>query len=155
MKKGQRALGLAVIAAMVFAGVIIMFNQHTTPAAGLGVHEGRLAPCPPSPNCVCSQGGDAAHAIEPLRFTKSPAEAMAGLKEVIQNQKRTTIVTETTNYLHVEFRSALFRFVDDVEFLVGDKVIQARSASRVGHSDLGVNRKRIEAIRKQFDGRQR
>jgi uncharacterized protein (DUF1499 family) len=148
-------LRFGVIFLTLFLGLVIMFNQHSTPPADLGVHDGKLAPCPASPNCVCSQGTDNAHRIEPLRFKKSAAEAMAALKEVLRQQKRTRIVTETTNYLHVEFRSAVFRFVDDVEFLVEDKVIQVRSASRVGYSDLGVNRKRIEAIRKQFDERQR
>jgi uncharacterized protein (DUF1499 family) len=57
------------------------------------------------------------------------------------------------NYIHAEFVSAIFRFVDDVEFLFDDhqKVIQVKSASRVGYYDLGVNRRRIEKIRKQFD----
>ena len=142
------------IVPVLLLALIIMFNQHSSPAANLGVHEGKLAPCPDSPNCVCSQSTEAGHSIEPLRFTKSAAEAMAALKEVVRQQKRTTIVAETDNYLHVEFRSAVFRFVDDVEFLVEDKVIQVRSASRVGYSDLRVNRKRIEAIRGQFNGRQ-
>jgi uncharacterized protein (DUF1499 family) len=148
-------LRLGVILPILLVAAIVMFNQRSTPPAHLGVHEGKLAPCPDSPNCVCSQGADAGHFIEPLRYTKSAAEAMAALKEVVRLQKRTTIITETTNYLHVEFRSALFRFVDDVEFLVEDKVIQVRSASRVGHSDLGVNRKRVETIRRAFDERQR
>ena len=64
---------------------------------------------------------------------------------------RATIIEETGQYMHVEFRSRIFGFVDDVEFLVDDRVIQVRSASRVGRSDLGVNRKRIEALRLQFN----
>jgi len=125
-------------------------GRNSTRPKNLGVINDRLAPCPSSPNCVCSQDTDSAHSIAPLPYTKSPAEAMAILKQVVLHQKRATIITETSHYLHAEFRSALFRFVDDVEFLVEDKVIQVRSASRVGHSDLGVNRKRIEAIRRQF-----
>jgi uncharacterized protein (DUF1499 family) len=148
-------LRLGIIIPILFLALVIMFNQHSTPPAHLGVHDGKLAPCPDSPNCVCSQGVDAAHSVEPFRFTKSAAEAMAALREIVRQQKRARIITETTNYLHVEFRSALFRFVDDVEFLVEDKVIQVRSASRVGYSDLGVNRKRIETIRRQFNERQR
>lgn len=76
---------------------------------------------------------------------------MARLKQVLARQPRTTIVTEAHNYLHVEFRSAILRFVDDVEFLVNDAAIQVRSASRVGYSDFGVNRKRIETLRSQFN----
>src|SRR5258706_8193536 len=132
IKKGLTMLRLGLVITILFMALVIMFNRHSTPPANLGVHNGKLAPCPDSPNCVCSQSTDAGHLIEPLRYTKSAAEAMAALKEVVRQQKRTTIITETTNYLHVEFRSALFRFVDDVEFLVEDKVIQVRSASRVG-----------------------
>jgi uncharacterized protein (DUF1499 family) len=71
------------------------------------------------------------------------------LKKIIQQMKRTRIVTEADNYLYVEFTSALWRFVDDVEFSFDDasKTIHVRSASRLGKSDLGVNRKRIEMIR--------
>jgi len=68
---------------------------------------------------------------------------------------RVRIVTAGETYLHAEFTSAVFRFVDDVEFLLDDaeKVVHVRSASRVGHSDLGVNRKRVEALREAFEGR--
>ena len=114
----------------------------------VGVHDGRLSPCPASPNCVSSQETDTAHAVEPLRFTGSPLQAMERLNRVVRGMKRSKIVTAEDRYLHAEFTSALFRFVDDVEFLLDEKnrVINVRSASRVGYSDLGVNRKRVEAI---------
>jgi uncharacterized protein (DUF1499 family) len=72
---------------------------------------------------------------------------------VIQNLERTKVITETENYLHTEFTSKVMGFVDDVEFLLNDstKVIHVRSASRLGESDLGVNRKRIETIRAKLD----
>src|SRR5690349_6599446 len=110
MKSGRTILRVGVLIPIVFIGLVIMFNQHSSAPANLGVHEGKLAPCPDSPNCVCSQSADAEHFVEPLRYTKSAAEAMADLKEVVRQQKRTTIIAETNNYLHVEFRSALFRF---------------------------------------------
>jgi uncharacterized protein (DUF1499 family) len=74
---------------------------------------------------------------------------MARLATIVRSLPRTTVVTETDAYLYVEFTSALFRFVDDVEFFADGnaKLIHVRSASRLGKSDLGVNRKRIEAIR--------
>ncbi|HEY9830544.1 MAG TPA: DUF1499 domain-containing protein [Stenomitos sp.] len=110
---------------------------------------GQLAACPSSPNCVNSQSQDAVHKIEPLTFDSTPTQAMADLKRVIQNLDRTTIITETENYLYAEFKSKLMGYVDDVEFLLDSsaKVIHVRSASRLGQSDLGVNRKRIETIR--------
>ena len=119
----------------------------------IGVMGGRLAACPESPNCVCSQDTDPSHAIAPLHYEGTSEEARGVLIEVISGMKRTRIVEDTGIYLHAEFTSALFRFVDDVEFLFDDgtKTIHVRSASRVGYSDLGVNRSRVEAIRSRFD----
>lgn len=119
----------------------------------IGVHSGQLAPCPSTPNCVNSQSQDAQNWIEPLNYDSTPAEAMANLKTVIQNMERTNILTETENYLYAEFTTKLMGFVDDVEFLLAPtaKVIHVRSASRLGESDLGVNRKRIETIRAKLN----
>jgi len=77
---------------------------------------------------------------------------MTRLLAIVRSLPRTDVVTRTESYLHVEFTSFLFRFVDDVEFLVDDnaKVIHVRSASRLGKSDLGVNGQRIEKIRKRW-----
>ena len=77
---------------------------------------------------------------------------MANLKQVVQAMPRTKIVKETNNYLYVEFASKLMGFVDDVEFYLDNdaQTIQVRSASRLGESDLGVNRQRIEEIRAQL-----
>lgn len=115
----------------------------------LGVRDGKLASCPNTPNCVSSQSADAAHKIEPLTYTSSPGEAFAKLEQVIKSQPRTKIITSSPNYLYVEFTSAIMGFVDDVEFYLDAdaKLIHVRSASRLGQSDLGVNRKRIETIR--------
>ncbi len=123
--------------------------------ANLGVKDGRLAPCPPTPNCVSSQSTDRDHEIAPLSYSSSMPEAMVDLKKIIQRMKRTRIVSETDSYLYVEFTSALWRFVDDVEFSFDDasKTIQVRSASRLGKSDFGVNRKRIEMIRAAWNAR--
>ena len=115
----------------------------------LGVRDGKLAPCPSTPNCVCSQSEDAGHKIEPLTYKSTPEVAFTQLKQAIASQPRTKIITESPNYLYAEFTSAIMKFVDDVEFYLDEdaKVIHVRSASRLGQSDLGVNRKRIETIR--------
>ncbi|MBW4606393.1 MAG: DUF1499 domain-containing protein [Hassallia sp. WJT32-NPBG1] len=115
----------------------------------LGVNNGKLAPCPNSPNCVSSQSSDVGHSIAPLTYSSTPEQAIAKLKSVIESLPRTKIITESNDYLYAEFKSALMGFVDDVEFYLDPKanVIQVRSASRLGQSDLGVNRKRIETIR--------
>jgi uncharacterized protein (DUF1499 family) len=127
-------------------------------ATGQGVAGGRdrpLAPCPASRNCVSSRAEDEQHRVAPLPFTGTASEAMTRLAAVLRELPRTTIVEADGSYLHAESRSALFRFVDDVEFLADEaaKVIHVRSASRVGSSDLGVNRRRVEAIRKLWETR--
>jgi uncharacterized protein (DUF1499 family) len=108
-----------------------------------------LQPCPSSPNCVSTQAQDASHAIAPLRYRKSRVEAKEALKEIVRSLPRTKLVGEDESYLHYEFTSLLFRFVDDVEFLFDDdtKTVHFRSASRTGYGDLGVNRKRMEQVR--------
>ncbi|RUR74662.1 DUF1499 domain-containing protein [Chlorogloeopsis fritschii PCC 9212] len=119
----------------------------------LGVRDGKLASCPKSPNCVSSQSTDAVHKITPLTYTSTPEQALADIKSVIQSLPRTKIITESNDYLYAEFKSALMGFVDDVEFYVdrNANVIHVRSASRLGQSDLGVNRQRVETIRTKLN----
>ncbi|NER33355.1 MAG: DUF1499 domain-containing protein [Oscillatoria sp. SIO1A7] len=121
--------------------------------ANLGVKDGKLQPCPGSPNCVSSQSTDKEHKIEPLQYNSAPAEAFAKLKAVIEKTDNAKIISEKDNYLYAEFTSALMGFVDDVEFYIDEAagLIQVRSASRLGQSDLGANRTRIETIRTQFN----
>lgn len=119
----------------------------------IGVKDGQLSPCPGSPNCVVSQGSpDAEHAIDPIAFSGDPAAALTKLSQVVEAMPRTEVIDKTDTYLYAEFTSDLMGFVDDVEFLVDAEtsVIHVRSASRLGQSDLGANRKRIEAIRSQI-----
>lgn len=120
----------------------------------LGVTAGRLAPCKPTPNCVSSQAdpGDATHYIAPFVTRDDPAETFARLKRVVGATERVSIVSDERDYVYAEFRSRVFGFVDDVEFWMDSRagVIQVRSASRLGSSDLGVNRARIERIRAQL-----
>jgi len=116
----------------------------------LGAKSGLLAPCPSSPNCVSSQVSDERHRIAPLTFSGNPDKAFARLKQVVFQRSDTAIVEDLPDYLRVELRTLLF--VDDGEFLLDrtNKVIQVRSASRIGYSDFGKNRSRIEEIRSQF-----
>lgn len=141
---------------LLLAGLCVAGCSGARPEA-LGVRDGRLAPCPASPNCISSQAArdDRTHFTEPFRYAGSRDEARRRLLDVLAAMSRVRIVTAGETYLHAEFTSAVFRFVDDVEFLLDDaeKVVHVRSASRVGHSDLGVNRKRVEALREAFEGR--
>ena len=119
----------------------------------IGVTVDKLRPCPDSPNCVSSQSSDSRHAIPPIRYEGTAENANEILINVVLGMKRSRIVISDKLYLHAEFTSAFFRFVDDVEFLLDDekKLIHVRSASRVGYSDFGINRKRVEEIRARFD----
>ncbi|HTT36099.1 MAG TPA: DUF1499 domain-containing protein [Burkholderiales bacterium] len=116
----------------------------------LGVDNGRLKPMPASPNAVSSQAPDAQHAIAPLAYSRTREEAMQALIQIIESTPRAHIVTRESDYLYVEYTSALMRFVDDVEFYFPPdaKSIHVRSASRLGYRDFGVNRARIEDIRR-------
>lgn len=120
----------------------------------LGAASGKFAPCPATPNCVNSQTTptDQEHFIQPIAVRSNPSQAMATLKNVIQALDRTEIIADSPGYLYAEFTSALMGFVDDVEFAIDPaaRVINVRSASRLGESDLGVNRKRIETIQAKF-----
>ena len=123
------------------------------PPRHLGLKEGRLIPCPSTPNCVSSQSTDPRHAVAPLPLRSAGYDAVLQLKKIVIEMPRTRIVEEQGLYLRAEFRSALFRFVDDVEFFPDETagIIHVRSASRVGRSDFGVNRERIEEIRIRWD----
>lgn len=116
--------------------------------------DGRLPPCPASPNCVSSQAdpNDKVHYLAPIGFADDPEAAWRRLQAVVSAQPRVTLRRNEAGYLHAEFRSRVFGFVDDVQFILDpqNRLIHFRSASRTGYSDLGVNRKRIEAIRKAF-----
>jgi len=145
---------LVVLILIPVGGVVTMAVLSATARRpeNLGVKDGRLAPCPETPNCVSSQADDEAHRMDPIPFDGDADAAMDRLKAVLAAQPRTAIVEAHGDYLHAECASLLFRFVDDVEFVVDrdKKVIHFRSASRVGRSDLGVNRRRMEEIRKAF-----
>ena len=113
----------------------------------LGVKDGRFAPCKPTPNCVSSQAdpSDQEHYIAPLAF----GGGMHELRLAVESMPRATVIREDGNYLYAEYKSALMGYVDDVELLLDEsaRLVQVRSASRLGRSDFGVNRKRIEELR--------
>lgn len=110
--------------------------------------------CPSSPNCASSVATDEGHRVAPLSYRGSGEEALVRLKAVVSAMPRTELVGEEEGYLHYVVTTRLIRFKDDMEFGLADEEgrIDVRSASRVGHSDMGVNRKRIEEIRKAFEG---
>ena len=115
----------------------------------------RLAPCPDRPNCVSSLAEDASHRVEPLPLDGTPEQALARLREIIEAMPRVTVDEVGEAHLKARFRSRLFGFTDDLELVVDAQagIIHIRSASRVGYSDLGVNRSRVEAISSRYRAR--
>jgi len=149
-------IALVVLMCLLLGGVVTLAVLSATARApdNLGVKDGRLAPCPATPNCVSTQAApqDSEHRIEPIPFDGPPPEALRRIKAALATFPRVRIVRETDDYLHAEFTSLVFRFVDDVEFYVdaAGRRIDFRSASRVGRSDVGANRRRMEAFRRAF-----
>jgi uncharacterized protein (DUF1499 family) len=109
-----------------------------------------LSPCPDSPNCVSTKSNDSA--MSPLPYVGSMKESQDLLIKVLGSMARCTIVNADPGYIHAEFRSALFGFVDDVNFVFDDdaRLIDFQSASRTGYYDFGVNRKRMEEISRLY-----
>ena len=153
----SKQIGSFAVIIVVLALAFILWSTNLfagTPPTNIGVTNGKLADCAATPNCVNSQAlaTDSQHAIAPIPMRGDTQTTIANLKRVIQAMPSTNIIKETNNYLYVEFTSKLMKFVDDVEFYLDNdtKMIQVRSASRLGESDLGVNRQRIEAIRSKL-----
>jgi uncharacterized protein (DUF1499 family) len=141
---------LAILVAVPAAALAVMSLTAREPKAGLV--DNKLRPCPHSPNCVVSENEAPASRIEPLAFKGTSDKAWQALKLAVEGNGG-FIREERAGYLWATYTSRIFRFVDDVEFRLDAArgVIHVRSASRAGHSDLGVNRKRIEKLRIAFE----
>jgi uncharacterized protein (DUF1499 family) len=133
------------------AAAMLLSSCGTTTSPDLGLADsGMLAPCPDTPNCVSSDATDGDHRIEPLRLGNDPNATWQALIDYLRNEPSYTITVQETEYVRAEARTRLFRFVDDVEFHFRPEVgqIAMRSASRIGYSDLGENRRRLEEVRR-------
>ncbi|HET6880958.1 MAG TPA: DUF1499 domain-containing protein [Pirellulales bacterium] len=132
--------------------VLAVLSYYSRKPTNVGLVDGWLADCPDKPNCVCSQALEVSHRIAPIDFSDASDTAWQRMKSVVSAMPHTKIVSEQDGYLHAECQTSVFRFVDDLELLLDAErqVIHCRSASRVGHSDFGVNRRRIEGLRRAF-----
>ncbi len=143
------------IAALLAAGLVVVWAWGCAAArpTGLGVAEGRLAPCPDSPNCVSSQAPpESERHVAPLEWSGDANRAWQRARAAALSLEGAQLVVERPGYLHVEVTTAWMRFVDDLELALDGAAgrIDVRSASRIGHSDLGANRRRVEALRAAF-----
>jgi uncharacterized protein (DUF1499 family) len=146
------SLGRTLLPILVLMGMQVFSDSSADGSGDFRSPSDRLAPCPSSPNCVSTQAKGGYHAIQPIPYTGSREGVVEQLKAVLQKMKRSRIITVSPDYLHVEFRTFL-GFVDDVEFYIDQvqHLIHMRSASRTGYWDFGVNRRRLETIRVEFN----
>ena len=126
-----------------------LFSCSGSRPTNLGVKDSRLASCPSTPNCVSSDAHDPSHLVAAFQLVGPSTDGWRTARATVANLPRTKIITETDDYLHAECSSAFFGFVDDLELHLRPEqnLIAARSAARLGHSDFGVNRKRVENLR--------
>ena len=122
---------------------LALFHLVGPVPADLGVHNGALSPCPSPAHCARADWAVA-----------DPEAALATLVPVIEATPRTEVVEQSSGYLHATATSALFGFVDDLELYADTAhgLLQSRSVSRLGDSDLGVNASRLAALRAQLKG---
>lgn len=153
-RKMWQQLALLVLGAVAFYLLAIVAVQVASPRPTLGITpEGKFCDCPNKPNCVCSQSTDPNHAVPPLRYSGDGSAVLARLVELLQAElPRTTLLTHEKihghDYARFECRTFSMRYIDDLELVVDTnaQVIHLRSASRLGYSDLGVNRRRVAQV---------
>lgn len=142
---------ILVLVAALFVGFLFYVELNNDPPENLGVNEGLLLPCPTTPNCVSSQADpdDEVHYVEPLIFRGSAADMQLALEKWLLDSGSARIVTSELGYLYVEVKSDIIGYIDDVEFYwpESETVMHMRSASRVGYSDMDVNRSRVNQVR--------
>ena len=113
----------------------------------------RFKECPSTPNCVSSETQSKAKFIERFKTGDRPEESWDLLTRILEKTSNCRVISQDSGYIHAEFRTRLLRFVDDVEFRLESETseISVRSASRIGYSDLGANRRRLESIREELE----
>lgn len=138
-------------------GIVIQRQRDwgTTPIATFDAAAGQFAPCPDTPTCVSTQApvSDQGHNLAPIPFSGTAEAAKSRLLRVLQTMPRTTILTDTESYVHVEMRTLVLGVADDAEFFIdsASQTIQLRASTRGGFYDWGNNRRRMETIRRQFE----
>jgi len=150
IRRGFWAVLIFILVPLLGLIILSLFSQRRPPETGLV--GGTLRACPNSPNCVSSLAESQGQRVSPLPMVGDHDKSVEMLTQVIENMPRASVVTVAGPYVHAEFQTRLLRFVDDVEFLIDSdaQVIHVRSASRSGHSDFGVNRQRVEVLRREI-----
>ncbi|WP_422379518.1 DUF1499 domain-containing protein [Marinicellulosiphila megalodicopiae] len=137
---------------LLIINIIWLYHQNSkTPI--LGLISNKLAPMPKTPNAISSQTQVLSKKVEPLHFKGSLEHSKEALITIISNINGTELVENDEQYLYFIFSTSLMKFKDDVEFYFDDekKIIDIRSSSRAGYSDLGKNLERYEFIKQQWE----
>lgn len=150
---GVKMMISVIIAAILIIVVVLALAKNNTVPPNLGVKEGTLAPLPDSPNAVSSQTDQADKRVAPFPYSGTIEQTKSLVKKATAEFGGAQIIAEKPDYLHLVFTVPFIPFKDDVEFFFSEKerVVHYRSASRVGYSDMGVNRKRYERLRKLYE----
>ena len=153
------AFGFLFVAGVLLVIALILFMVNGCSGKRpdeIGIGPSGLKGCPKSPNCVSSEAKDEQHAIESFRLKGDPYINWPLIQDEIRSMSRWVIITATDNYIHVECKSRIFRFVDDLELYFNsfNGTISIRSASRIGYSDFGANRQRVEVLRGKLRNKQ-
>ncbi len=137
-----------------FSVLILLYGCGSMAKKQVGMDGDKFSPCPSSPNCVSSMSEEPSHFIQPIRYSnRSTSTAKSLLIELLNREKHCKIIEEKERYIHAEFRSNIFHFIDDVEFYfpLNENLIHIKSASRSGYYDFGKNRARIKQITNAFN----
>lgn len=142
-----------IVAGILLLALFLAANKNSAVPANLGVKDGILAPLPDSPNAVSSQTDQQDKRVEPFPYFGGLEQTKDLVKKAATEFGGAQILVEKPDYLHLVFTVQFIPFKDDVEFFFSEKdsAVHYRSASRVGYSDLGVNRKRYERLRSLYE----
>jgi len=148
-KKMVVGISILILGLVLFMAILSIIS-HKTPSVGMV--GGRLRPCLDRPNCVCSEYEDLPSYVKPLEISTSAKSDWEEVRRIV-SEMGGEIVSEDKSYLWATFSTRTFRFVDDLELRMDQEngVIHIRSGSRVGYSDMGVNRNRVEVLRSKFN----
>lgn len=132
--------------------ITILWGCSGNPTERQNSESSGLLDCPDTPNCVSSLAKNPKYRVEPFKLNKDLKTSWDMVQNTVGSLPRTKVVSANNNDIHAECRSMIFRFVDDLTLNLtpSNGIINIRSASRTGYSDLGVNRRRVESLRKKL-----
>ncbi len=144
---------LVVVLVLIALLVLSMTIKNMKIPAGLGVNGGRLAPMPKSPNAVSSQTEDPEKRVDPFPFKANLADSVEAVLKALDSYGNITVIEKKQDYIHAVSTTPTMHYHDDIEFYFNqaDGIVEFRSGSRIGHSDMGLNRERYEALKGFYD----